>query len=340
MPAATDCSIAFAKESTYGTFVNPVRAVEFLTESLGWEKNVNQGGGMRVGSLVDRSTRRAVTSASGSGDVSMPLTARGLGLLWEALLGSSASNVVTGATYQQLHKLVASQGALSVQKGIYRAGADVIDPLSFAGAVVKSVQLDSPNGEDIKVTWTFDIRDLQTTVPYVSVVALYPAAATDEAFGFRHATLSIGGTLTAPTTTALASSTGAPSTCLRAFNLKIERDLTDNGFCFGQGGRKSKPSTKKVMITGSFDALYDTTAYRDAFLADTRQGLLFDITGDQDLSTGKNRFQVALPDVRLNGALPNANDGDEIVVTHDFAGLHDTTTEPLWVVTRTADTAL
>ena len=340
MPAATDCSIAWAKEPTFGTFVTPTRSAEYTSESLQWEKTVNQGRGMRVGSLVDRSTRRAVTGGMGSGDLEMLLPARGLGLLWEALLGSSASTLVSGSTYQQWHRLVGAQGQLSVQKGIYRAGANVIDPLSFSGVTVKGVEIDSPNGEDIKVKWTLDIRDVSTVVAYTDVVSLYPSSISDEVFGFRHAALSVGGTLTAPTATDLASSSGAVSSCLRSFNLKIERDYSAGGFCYGQGGRKSKPTSKGVNISGAFTALYDNTTYRDAFLADTAMPVLFTLTGDQSLSTGKTGYQFALPDVRLEGELPNANDGDEIVVSHSFKGLHLESTEPLFVTCRTADTAL
>lgn len=340
MPASADCSVAWAKETTYGTFVTPTRSTEFLTESLGWEKGVNEGKGMRVGSLVDRSSRRAMTSGQGSGDLDMLLASRGLGLLFEALMGNSASTLVSGTTYQQLHKVSTSQGQLSVQKGVYRSGADVIDPLSFTGCLVKSVEVDSPNGEDVKVKWTFDIKDYSTATAYTAVTGLYPAATADEAFGFRHGTLSVGGTLTAPTASALASSTGAISSCIRSFNLKLERDLSNGGPCYGQGGRKSKPTTKRFNISGSFTALYDTVSFRDAFLADTRLPLLFSLTGDQALSTGFTSYQFALPAIVLEGELPSSNEGDEILVSHTFKGLHDTTTEPVFVVARTADAAL
>lgn len=340
MPTSADCSIAWAKETTYGTFVTPTRATEFTTESLGWDKNINQGAGMRVGSIVDRVARRVVTSAAGSGDVEMLLPARGLGLLWEALLGNSVSTLVSGTTYQQLHKLASGQGQLSVQKGTYNAGTNSIDALSYSGVVVKSVQLDSPNGEDIKVKWTFDMRDVSTVAAYTAVTGLYPSGTSDESYGFRHAALSVGGTLTAPTATALASSSGAISSCLRAFSVKIERDLTENGFCYGQGSRKSKPDTKRVSIEGSFTAKYDTTQFRDAFLADTALPMLFTLTGDQALSTGNTGFQIALPVTKLDGQLPAANEGDEITVQHAFKGLHDVSTEPLFVAVRTADTAL
>ena len=341
MAASADCSISWAKENTYGTFTTPTRSTEFLTESLGWTKNRNDGKGMRVGSIVDRASRTVVTSASGAGDIDMLLASRGLGLLWEAFCGNSVSNLVSGSTYQQLHKLATSQGQLSLQKGVFNAGTNTIDPLSFTGAVLTGFELDSPNGEDVKVKWTFgSIKDVQTATAYTAVTGLYPAATSDETFGFRHATLSVGGTLTAPTTTALASSTGAISSCLRSFNLKVERDMSSNGFCYGQGGRISKPTTKRINISGSFSALYDSTSFRDAFLADTPLPVLFNLTGDQALSTGNAGYQFVLPHTRLEGELPNSNEGDEIVVAHSFKGFHDTTTEPVWVVARTADAAL
>lgn len=340
MPSPADCSVSWAKETTYGTFVTPTRSTEFLTENLDWEKQVNQGQGMRVGSLVPRVNRRVMTGGSGAGDVSMLLASRGQGLLWEALMGNSVSNLVGGSTYQQLHKLTTAQGQLSVQKGVYNHGSGAIDATSFTGVLVKSVELDSPNNEDIKVTWTFDIKDYSTATAYTAVTGLYPSSTSDESFGFRQAAIAVGGTLTAPTTTALGSSSGAVSSCIKSFNLKIERDLSDTGPCYGQGGRKSKPSTKGVQISGSFTGLYDQTTLRDAFLADTTLALLFTITGDQALSTGLTGYQFALPAIKLEGQLPASNERDDIMVDYSFTGFHDTTTEPVFVVARTADTAL
>lgn len=341
MSASADCSISWAKETTYGTFVTPTRSTEFISAPFQWNKNRNDGKGMRVGSIVKRASRTTVTSASGSGGIDMLLASRGLGLLWEAFCGNSVSNLVSGSTYQQLHKLATAQGQLSVQKGTYNAGTNSIDPESFTGAVLTGIEIDSPNGEDIKIKWTFgSIKDIQTATAYTAVTGLYPASTSDEVFAFRHATLSIGGTLTAPTTTTLASSTGAISSCLRSFNLKLEREMSSSGFCYGQGGRISKPTTKGIKISGTFSAQYDGTAFRDAFLADTPLPLLFSLTGDQALSTGNTGYQFALPQIRLDGDLPASNEGGEIVVSYPFEGYHDTTTEPVWVVARTADAAL
>ena len=96
--------------------------------------------------------------------------------------------------------------------------------------------------------------------------------------------------------------------------------MSSNGFCYGQGGRISKPTTKRINISGSFSALYDSTSFRDAFLADTPLPVLFNLTGDQALSTGNTGYQFVLPHTRLEGELPNSNEGDEIVVAHSFRG--------------------
>jgi hypothetical protein len=53
-----DCSVGFVAETTYKTGVTVSRWVEYLDESLDWNKNIKQGKGLRVGSRVARSARR------------------------------------------------------------------------------------------------------------------------------------------------------------------------------------------------------------------------------------------------------------------------------------------
>ena len=79
MATAQDCSIGLATESPFRTYAAPTRFLEFTDESLGWNKNVKQGQGLRTGARLARSGRRTVPTADGGGDLVSNLR-QGLGL--------------------------------------------------------------------------------------------------------------------------------------------------------------------------------------------------------------------------------------------------------------------
>ena len=55
-------------------------------------------------------------------------------------------------------------------RGTKQRGHQPIDPESFTGAVLTGIEIDSPNGEDIKIKWTFgSIKDIQTATAYTAV---------------------------------------------------------------------------------------------------------------------------------------------------------------------------
>ena len=334
MTTFQDCSLGVAVESTYRTFVTPTRFPEFTDESLSWEKGVKQGAGLRVGGRVPRSARRVVTTAAGSGDFTMELASKGMGLLWQAALGTGASTLVSGTTYQQNFTLGDTPNSLTIQKGIPRVDGTV-DAYSFTGCMVDEVEIDCSNGDIATAKFSIDAGDLTTAQGYAT--PSYPAS-----FGLFHfgtGTLAVNGTLTAPTTTAIASVVSPASVAVRGFNLSIGNNLATDRYNFGASGRKAKPSVGTREIKGRLTIEYDGIVLRDAFLNDTDVSIVLTMTAGA-LSASTETFQIVLPCVRLEGDIPEAN-SDLITVDVDFTVLDNlTAAQPIWIVQRTADTAL
>jgi hypothetical protein len=201
MASTQDCSIGFAVESTYKTGVTPTRFLEYVDESLDWNKSIKQGKGLRVAGRVARSGRRVVTSAQGAGDISVEAISKGQGLLWQALLGAGTSTLVSGSTFQQLFTLADSPSSLTIQKGLPEVGGTV-DAYTFLGCMFDSWEFDFANDDIPMIKGTINAGDLTTATGY----AAPSYAATPNLFGFQNLTIA-GGTLTAPTATALASGT-------------------------------------------------------------------------------------------------------------------------------------
>lgn len=327
MTTPQDCSVGLGVESVYGTAVARTRWFEFLDESFGFVKNVKQGVGLRVGSRVARSGRRVVASAEGSGDLTIEAVTKGLGLLWQLGLGSGTSTLVSAGLYQQVFTLGDVMPSATIQKGIPRADGTV-DAYTFSGCMVESLTIDCPNADNVKVKTSWNARDMTTATAYTA-----PSYATGPSvFTFAHGAV-YSGALTAPTATALGSA-ATPVASIRSGSITIKHNLKTDRYNCGGGGRKEKPFAGVREISGSMVAEYADTAFRDAIVNDTSMTLVKTFTSGADV------LQVVIPDVRFDGDIVKAST-DLAMQELKWAGLDGlTAAQPIWIVCRTADTAL
>ena len=335
MAALQDASVGTAVESTYGTPVTVTRWYEFVDESFDYEKTVKQGAGIRVASKVGRSGRRVVTETQAKGDLTVELVSKGLGTLLQTCFGTGVSTLVSGTTYQQNFTLGSTPPSMTVQKGLVRADGTV-DPYTYNGGVVDSFEIDCPQGDIAKLKSSFVFRDVLTATAYAA-----PSYATGGSlFHFAQGAITIGGTVTAPTTTALATG-GTTVANVRDFNLKVDNHLTADRFNYGGAGKMAAPTLGLRNISGHMTVEYTDQTLVTAYMADTPLALSLTFTSAETLSTGTAQFQITLPEIKLNGELPKANGTDLITLGVDFDVLDNlTAAQPIWVSLRTADTAL
>ena len=333
MTTFQDCSVGIVKESTYGTAVTVARFVEFTEETFDYSKNVVQGAGLRVGSRVARSGRRVVTTSEAGGDLTFEALSKGQGLLWEAMMGSGASTLVSGATYQQVFTLGDTPPSLTLQKGLPRVDGTV-DAYTFTGVQCDSFEVSFGNGEIATVTSTWNARDVTTATAY----ATPSYASAPNLFHFANGAIT-SGTFTAPTATVAASSVTALAN-VRSGTIQVNHNPANDRYNFGASGKKAKPTVGLREITGTLEVEYDSATFRDAVLNETPMSLIVTFTAG-GLSAGLETLQIAVPELKLDGKLPTSNNGELITVGLEFTVLDNlTAAQPLWVVARTADTAL
>jgi hypothetical protein len=332
-----DVSVGFGVESTYKTGVTPTRWLEYMDEGLDWNKSIKQGKGLRVGSRAARSGRRVVTSAQGAGDVSVECVSKGMGLWWQALLGSSTSTLVSGSTWQQVHTLGDTPSPLTIQKGLVKidptTGAGTVDAYTFLGCLIDSWEFDFTNDDIATVKATVNAGDLSVATAYTA-----PSyATTPNLFHFANASIA-SGTLTAPTTTALAAGTTTIAD-IRGGSVSVNNSLTTR-MNIGASGRQARPTVGLRTISGKVDVEYDSTTFRDAVLNDTPMMLIVNYTGAA-LSTGVEQLQIVLPEIKFDSELAKTNGTDLITQSMSFQVLDNlTAAQPIWVVCRTSDAAL
>ncbi|MEA5453302.1 phage tail tube protein [Sinomonas sp. JGH33] len=340
MTTQLDSSIGLKKETTYGTGVTPDHFPEFLSESLEAKLDIKQGQGFRVGSRVGRVERRVLGKQWAEGDIEIEMAARGCGIFLEALLGASVSTALTAPAYQQNFTLATSDplNSYTIQKGIPLLGGGAAQAHTFWGAVCTKGELSSSQGDVVKLKTSWNAKQVDTATAY----AAPSYVASNEVFFFSEGAITIGGTPTAPTATALASG-GTSVGDVVDFSLSIDSKLDTNGFTYGGGGRQSRRPVVGGMadIKGKMTVEFDSTTMRDAYLNQTSLAVVLTFTSATSIATGIfNTLQVYIPAIRTNGDLPNATNG-VVKQSIDFDVLDNGSgASPVTVCLRTLDTAV
>lgn len=338
MAGLQDMSAGFKKESTYGTAVTVDRWPEFTDDSDGFDTDGFervQGKGMRVGSRVARSGRRVTTKRAAAGSFGYELFSKGQGTLWELVFGSGASALVGVTTYQQLFTLADTQPSATWQQGIVDS-TGTVNPFTFPGTVVTKCEFSCDDGIAMAKV-DLDARDIATATAYAAPTM----PTTGNLFNFAGSAVTIGGTVTAPTSTALASG-GTAVTNVLSWSCEIDRALAVDRFAHGNAGLKSKPLvTGGQAVTGKLGLEYVDNTVRDAILNDTAVPLTFTLTGGA-LSTGNETWQLVIPEAKLEAkGLPKQGGGDLPKLDVTWTALDNlVAAQPIWLVCRTSDSAL
>lgn len=343
MTVQLDSSLGLKKETTYGTAVTVDQFVEFTSESLDRQADYVQGAGLRVGSRVARSGRRLLGKDGGAGSITLEACTKGLGLFLEAALGVVTSNGVPSATGAYQHNFTPSTTdplpSYTIQKGIPPIGGGTTHAYTFLGAVCKSLGINAKNSEIVEISTEWAARQVVTSEAYAT--PSYPAS--NELFTFTHGEIVLGGTLTKPTTTALASSTASAAANVVDVDLKWDNGLDEGGRTIGGAGLVvRKPILGMGSVSGSMTVEYDSTTLRDAYLNQTDLALVLTFTHTTEIGTGTPVpcvLQVVVPVIRLEGEIPKAGNGSAITQKVDFTGLDGlaSATSPLYVVYRSTD---
>lgn len=345
MATQLDHSVGIGSESTYGTAVTPTRWYDWLADSsVMWDPEPVQGEGLRVGSFVARSARRRAGYGFGELTLRVPLLSKGAGLLLKPALGTGASSTVSGTTYQQVHTVGQSGStlpSLTIQCGIVD-GSGNANPHTFAGCVCQEWSIEVPeDGGPAIFESKWHARSLDTETGLTTVV---PPTLTESSpcdFRARDCTaMTIGGTLTAPTSTALASVADETVSGLwRSLKVTCNNNLDIDGAKLMGETRAPTVGQREITIGGGIR--FETMDIPEAFAAQTPQCILGEFTGPESLSTGKATLQIVAPVGKLNQGTPSPADGEVVTLDAEWQVLDGlSASAPLYVVLRTADSSL
>ncbi|MEE1813703.1 phage tail tube protein [Streptomyces sp. SP18ES09] len=304
--------IGIAPETTYGTYVAPTKFVEFTKESVVLKKTTAQSSGIAAGRLMALSSRRVVTQREVAGSLEMEVTNKGMGLLLQALMGTTVTPVqqATSTAYLQTHVLADTAGkSLTIQKGIPLTTGTVTDK-TLVGCKVTSAEFSCGAGEMLTASYEFDGRDCDETKTLA--VASYSAMSP---FHFGQMGVKAG---TFGTETALDG--------VRKVSVKIERPQATDRFYANQSALKAEPiSNDLVKITGSLEMDYVATLMDDLHTSDAATSLVIEFVGPIIASTYAETFRIKLPAIKLDEGPPTVEGYDVVRPTYNFTALYDGT---------------
>ncbi|WP_328941519.1 phage tail tube protein [Streptomyces sp. NBC_00250] len=307
--------LGIAPESTYGTYVAPTQFIEFTKEGLQLKKTTAQSAGIAAGRLLPLSSRRVVTQRQASGSIDLEVTTKAMGLLLQALMGTSVTPVQqeTTTAYLQTHTLADVAGkSLTIQKGVPLTTGTVTRK-NFLGCKVVSGEFSCGVGEMLTASFEIDAKDVEETS--VLAAASYPTMAP---FHFTQMAVKTG-----------TYSSEAARSGIRKASVKIERPQDVERFYAGASGLKAEPITNdQVKITGSLEMDYVDTILDDLHTSDAATSLVLEFIGATIEDTYAETFRITLPAVRFDEAPPVVDGFGIIKPTLSFTGLFDGTNQP------------
>jgi phage baseplate assembly protein gpV len=315
--------LGIATETTFNTPVTVSRFYEFTSENLNYNKKTAVGMGLRAGGLLPRSQRRVVTTSDVTGDISLDLPTRGLGLLLSQSTGTvpSPTTVSTGV-YSYTFTLGDVYGkSFTAQVGVPQYNGTVT-PKTVAGAKVSSFELSVANAAIAMGKFNIDGASITTGISLAT--ASYSSAT--NLFNFSQGAITLDGTSIAN---------------IRDFSVTVDNTLKGDRYNLGSSGIKAEQLINGFRkISGKITAEFTDTTLFGKVLSDANAAIVLTFTGATIASTYKETLSITISAAKFNADTPKVTSPGVIDLSMDFEAYDNGTDAPLTIVYQTADSAL
>jgi hypothetical protein len=289
-----------------------------------------QGGN---GRRADLGSRRYVTIGQGSLKLKAELESKAGGVLLDWAFGVSSVNVITGGSQQVFHTQIAGtlmpSATVQVVK-VLNTGSESVE--TYSGCTASKITIEQPEDDIATILVEADARSFTTATG--AATAAYATGPT--LFDHYQGACGLGGTLTAPTTTALATGLTAFAD-FRSWKLEIDQSLDDGRWVIGSRNQPlaGKP---KIKFTGKVE--YNSTTLSTALIAGTKLPWYQTWTTTETLGAGTTQAQLVVPQLSLTKGLPQTKGGETTIQDLDAEVTSDGANRDVILVIRTTDTVL
>lgn len=323
MTSVLDNAVLIGEESTYGTPATLTRGYEAKAD--GWKRLQEplESVGMRGGIETMRSDRRIQINMGGEGEIEFDIQKNGLGLLLQAMLGSSTGPTQEAAT--AAYKTTATTGTtttpISYTVQIQRIANDLTTQShTHHGAVIKSWGITQDVGGLLMAKIGFDSEDVDNTTGDGT-----PAYPTTTQFHWGQCVVELD------------------SVATDAMSFSVQEDLalkTDRRFLRGDVLKKKPLRAGMPSITGSVQVEYTDDTQYDDWVAGNIIPIIATWTGAVIEAPYNEELKITMAACQYSGDSPQASLSDVATIDLPFTVLDNGTDPAVQIEYTSTDTAL
>ncbi len=318
--SGVDAQFGFKTESVWGTPVTVDRFLEFESESVKANvANVDSKGLGQGRYLRTNRTKRYTKDAGGS--ITFPVMNKGMGLLFQHMLGAVSTAVDTPVAGANQHTFTGgSAGKAGLSATVQVGKPDItgtVRPFTLAGGKIVTWELKCALDEGLVASTDWDFKSIVTA----TALASKSFASGAEQFIFTEGALTLGG--------------GAKS--VRSFSLKKTEPLkTDRRFI---GNSKLEQLVNGMAdISGQLECEFEDLDDYAAIVAGTQAALVLTFTTASFITgTTPSVLTITVPKIEFMGDTPVVGGPDVLMQPLPFRALYDGSNEPVTVLYQTAD---
>lgn len=327
IPSGLSAQLGIAEEgeANYGTYTEPTRYFEFVSEELTMEIERVESEALRAGTRTLRSDRWSPGKKNVEGDVELELMQKGQGILWKHMLGGVVTSQPdeTDAPNVYLHTFTPDHitNSLTVQVG-RTAVSGTTHPFSYLGCTVTEWEIEAAVEDPVNLTLSLLGRD-ETTSETLGTPS-YPTG--NRLYTFIHGSLTLDG----------------DAFDVKEFSLSGENGLDDDRYFLGSQLRKKPVQAEILNFEGEITTEFNDLDTYNKFIQGQEAALVltFD-TGNQidpEATDPTPTFKTTITmNVRFDGETPTV-DGAEVLEQSIAFKAIDSGTGPASCITVTVQT--
>jgi hypothetical protein len=310
--------VGWSAESTYGTYVAPTSFTRFRSFNGTKTATRVQGEGIAAGAFGPYLSHWVETTTGGTATLAIDVQSKGMGKLFQALMGTSVTPVAQGASiaYLQTHTLADPYGKFLTVQGSLPLRGGTPTPTNLLGTKVTGCDLSCSVDGLLSASFDLDSRAYENTTSLASASYL-----SSNVFHGAQMAVKLGA----------AGSESAVTAGVRSVNVSIKRPMSTDDVYAGASGLKAEPVLNAYAdITGSVEADFTAVAdWHNRARDNTTTSLVWEFVGPLIASTYYETFRVTLPGIKFTSPDLQGVDGTDVLSnTYNFAWAYDGTNLP------------
>ena len=309
-------AISLCKESTWGTAsAGTYRLLPFISESLSLDKGFISSKTLKGGTVLPVTASWRTGNTNVAGDTGFELLDRGMGTLWEGMLGGASVGAPSGGNTPITYTPAAALPSFTVDVGF--GGTSSVVRKRYTGAKIDNWELACVQDElaTLGLSWVAEDETLATgqTLSGSYPTSYRPFAGVDIAVSLN----------------------SVSPTCVKSVTFKGANNLAADERCLGTASIKEPVRNGFGSITGTVQVTFQDLTEYNLFVAATAIPLVVTLTS----VAGGSVTTTITTSIRLDGSTPKVSGPERILQDLPFTCTSTTDALAFTCVVNCPDTA-